>query len=317
RAVAWGYGHHMRTMVIPNVARRLSVVKVHEVDPVQIGPAQAFPFGCDTSAAPREPERYDVHLVAGFHHTHGPLAAHALRQGAAVVVEKPLVTTHQQLDDLLAALRGGSGRLFGGFQKRYVSFNKAALRDLRVSRGEPVSYHAIVHEVPLPPYHWYRWPNSGSGLLSHGCHWIDHFLFLNGFSPVTTCDVWEGRSEDIVAVMELENGATLSLTLTHQGSSRIGVQDHIELRANGVTVQMRNTSRYFAEDGRRVIRRLRANKTRPYTLMYRSIADRILAGQPGDDPTETERSARAVLMLEERLQAKRKHAGVLTSASSP
>ncbi|MSQ13185.1 MAG: Gfo/Idh/MocA family oxidoreductase [Dehalococcoidia bacterium] len=317
RAVTWGYGHQMKTMVIPNMGKHFYIARVHEVDPLQVGDVQRFPFSADTSPTPRPDERYDVHLVAGFHHTHGPLAVHALSQGAAVVVEKPLVTTSQQLDDVLKALADGRGRLFGGFHKRYLPFNAVALRDLGVTAGGPVSYHAIVHEVPIPPFNWYRWPNSGSGLLSHGCHWIDHFLFLNRFSPVKSSDVWEADNEDIFATMELENGATFSLTLTHQGSSRIGVQEHIELMAKGVTVRIQNSSRYVAEDNRRIIRRMRASKTAPYAAMYRAIAQRIIRGEPGDDVTATERSARAVLVLEERLQAKRREARRATASVIP
>ena len=50
-------------------------------------------------------ERFDVHLIAGFHHTHAPLACHALDAGAHAVVEKPLATTEAQLHDFWSAMQ--------------------------------------------------------------------------------------------------------------------------------------------------------------------------------------------------------------------
>src|SRR5262249_57472786 len=75
------------------------------------------------------------------------------------------------------AMGGYKGKVFCCFHKRYSAFNALARKDLQMQLGEPISYHCIVYEVPLPPMHWYRWPSSRSRLITNGCHWIDHFHF--------------------------------------------------------------------------------------------------------------------------------------------
>ena len=82
--------------------------------------------------------------------------------------------------------------------------------------------------LPLPKLHWYSWPNSGSRLLSNGCHWIDYFLFLNAFSPVTNYSLKVAKNGDSNVFVELENKAVFTMVLTDLGSSRLGVREHIK-----------------------------------------------------------------------------------------
>jgi predicted dehydrogenase len=296
RGVLFGYGNYAKTQALPNIAPFVRVERIHEIDPLQI-PIRGGGTGWNTAPGPVDDQEFDVWMLAGYHHTHAPLAIEALRRGAYAVVEKPIATTPGQLGELLEALVGRE-RLFSCYHKRYMPLNTLARRDLGVSPGDPVSYHCIVFEVPLPALHWYRWPNSGSRIVSNGCHWIDHFLFLNEWSPVASSDVSVARDGTINASVELQNGAFFSMTLTDVGSSRLGVQDLVELRARGTTVRMLNGGDYFSEDGRRVLRRARINKLSSYAMMYREIGRRIRAGLPGDSLLSVERSAGLVLALE-------------------
>jgi predicted dehydrogenase len=217
------------------------------------------------------------------------------------VVEKPLAVDNAQLSDLLDAMTLSNGALYCGFHKRYQMLNQHAYHDLGLRPGEPVSYHCIVYEVPLPLRHWYRWPNSKSRLVSNGCHWIDHFLFLNNYCEVSRADLFLAREGTINCSMELANGAYFTMVLTDQGSERIGVQDYIELRANGVTARMSNGATYEAESKNRILRRLTINKMDSYRRMYRSIGQKIAQGMPGDTIESVRVSTGAVLLLEQQL----------------
>jgi predicted dehydrogenase len=249
-----------------------------------------------------------VAFIAGYHHTHATLAKKTLDRGGIAVVEKPLATTVGQLASLLDSLRAHPGKFFAGFHKRYSSLNRLALRDLGAKRGGPISYHCIIHEVELPAWHWYRWPNSCSRLVSNGCHWIDHFLFLNDFAAPVHYDAQESAAGEVSAFVELENGAFFTMALTDRGSSRIGVEDYIELRYADVTVRITNGSTYVAEDSRKRLRHAKVNRTASYADMYRTISERVVAGAPGDTIESVERSTSLVLALEDRLQSKRPRA---------
>jgi len=303
QGVLFGYGNYAKVVLMPNVSPYIKISCIHEIDPLQIPIHEHGDVIWDTASDVRPTERYDAYFLAGFHHSHAPLAVKALRSGACAVVEKPLAVDDVQLSQLLSAMAQNSGGLFSCFHKRYQSLNQHAYSDLRLGPGHPVSYHCIVYEVPLPLRHWYRWPNSKSRLVSNGCHWIDHFLYLNDYCEVSTTDVFIARDGTINCSMELKNGALFTMVLTDQGSERIGVQDYIELRANGVTARMQNGAVYEAESRDRVLRKLKVNKMDSYRRMYRSIGQKIAQGAPGDTIESVRVSTGAVLLLEQQLNA--------------
>lgn len=303
QGVLFGYGNYAKVIVLPNIAPYVEISCIHEIDPMQIPLEEKAAVEWDTADTPRPEERYDAYFLAGFHHSHAPLAVKALKSGACAVVEKPLAVDDVQLSELLNVMAHSSGTFHACFHKRYQVFNQYAYSDLQLGTGAAVSYHCIVYEVPLPSRHWYRWSNSKSRLVSNGCHWIDHFLYLNNYCDVSKGDVFIARDGTINSSMELSNGALFTMVLTEHGSERIGVQDYIELRANGVTVRMRNGAEYEAESRDRVLRKSTMNKMESYRRMYRSIGKKIAQGLPGDTVESVRVSTEAVLRLEDQLNA--------------
>jgi predicted dehydrogenase len=302
RGVLFGYGHYAKTNILPNIHRHIEVAAIHEVDPTQTPEVSQRELRWDTAPVPRDDADYDVYLIAGYHNTHAPLAVAALERGAYAVSEKPIAVDEEQLDALLAAMEKSKGGYFGCFHKRYTQMNDYAITDLRQPVEAPIDYHCIVYEVPLPDLHWYRWPSSKSRLVSNGFHWIDHFLYLNGFEEVRSMELGQSPSGTINCAVTLENGAYFTMALTDKGSERIGLQEYVELRAGQVTVRMINNADYLAENRTRVLRKLRFNKMATYKLMYKTIAKRIAGGEEGDTAQSVRVSTRLILDLEDRLQ---------------
>ncbi len=304
-AVLFGYGNYAKTAILPGVRDHLDVTRIHEIDPVQIGRVSpGTEWTWDTSGEARPGVRHDVWLIAGYHHTHASLALAALGAGAVAVVEKPLATTTDDATRLVTALEADSGRrLFGCFQRRYSPFNQWARADLGVEVGQPVSSFAIVYEVPLPDRHWYRWPASRSRLTTNGCHWIDHFLYLNDFAAVRDRQVFASGDDDVVVAVELVNGAVFSMTLTSRGSPRTGLENHVELRVGARTVKIANDAHYVAQDSRRVTRRRRLNRLDAYARMYEAIAEAVVAGAPGDSARSVAATTSLTLALEHEYEA--------------
>ncbi len=301
RAILFGYGNYAKTTVLPHVSPFLRVDRVHEIDPTQMCFRASEVETWDSSPEAGPEDQADAFLIASYHHTHASLACQALRRGAVAVVEKPFATHRSQLRELVRTMQETEGRVFGCFQRRYHPFNEMALDDLGVERGEAVNYHCIVYEVPLPELHWYRWPNSRTRLVSNGCHWIDHFLFLNDYSDVASYDLSSAPDGTTNCSVALENGAYFTMVLTDHGSDRIGVQDHVELRANGVTAKLVNNTHYESENTQKILRRKTVNKIDAYRLMYRSIAQRIADGSPGDSLRSVQLGTSLMLDLEQRL----------------
>ncbi|HOX19439.1 MAG TPA: Gfo/Idh/MocA family oxidoreductase [Gemmatimonadales bacterium] len=300
-AVLFGAGNYAKTQILPVLRRRLNLAAIHEIDPDQIAGIRSLDVTTDTCPRPRPGETFDAWFIAGYHHTHAGLGVHALQSGAYAVIEKPLATTLKEFLALQQAVMQ-TPRMFACFHRRYSRMNDWARVDLGVALGDPVDMHCIVYEIPLPAHHWYNWPNSGSRIISNGCHWLDYFMFINGYPPVADFAVQALRGKDVLMSVRLANDARLVLSLTDNGSERLGVRDVIELRAATTTIRMTDASYYESENSVRVLRRRRINPMDSYRRMYDSICACIVAGQNGDSQLSL-RSTQLSLDLEDALGA--------------
>jgi predicted dehydrogenase len=301
RVVAFGMGQYAKVVAVPRVRRHLDLACWHEIDPTQIGRGRQGPWAVRTSGLPEPDERPDAFLLAGYHHTHAPIAVTALERGASVIVEKPIATTNEQLDALLAAMAEGPGRVFVGFHKRYNPLTAMAREDLQLGDGRAVSMRCIVYEIPLPRNHWYLWPESRGRVLGNGCHWIDYCLCLNDWARPTRIESRALRNGDVVVTMDLENGASLAMTITEHGSDRLGVREHIHLTAGRRTATIRDDHLYEAESSTGVLRRHRVPKMAAFEKMYEHFGGSIAMGVGGDSTVSVEVSGRAALEAAEGL----------------
>ena len=300
-AVLFGLGNYAKVQIIPIIKKNLNLRRIHDVDPDQFLHVRASSFALDVSPLPRKNDKYDAWFIAGYHHTHAGLAIDALNAGAYAVIEKPIATTWEQYNDLEKVIQTNStSRFFACFHKRYSELHGLALSDLSVNIGQPIDMHCIVYEIPLPRLHWYNWPNSGSRLISNGCHWLDYFMFVNDYVSVSDCGVWKARGSDIAVFVRLENAAYFVMSLTDTGSQRLGVRDTIELRSGGVTVCMIDGSIYESENRSKIFRKKKINPIHAYRRMYQLISEKIVAGSPGDS-LESLRSTKLTLRLEDEL----------------
>lgn len=281
-AALYGLGNYAKSQLIPNLDARVQICEIHEIDPTQLGNPADFKARVTTSNEFSPDSGCKVFFAAGYHHTHAGIAERAIESGGIAVVEKPVVTTPQQLERLLELDRRYPGQLFSCYHMRHNPLFAEARRDLDVAAGDPIHITSNVYEVPLPPHHWYNWPVSRSHLVSNGCHWLDHFLFMNDYAKPVKYKAEKAANGDSMAQVELANGACLFLHLTHLGSPRIGVQDHVVMRAGNRTVSVSNGSIYKFEDELCLRRSYTSNRMNAYRLMYRNISAAIVAGQPGD-----------------------------------
>jgi predicted dehydrogenase len=300
-AVLFGYGNYAKINIIPYTRPFVDLQAIHEIDPTQIFIENGIQKW-DSAPLPRKDEKYGVYFVASYNHTHVPIALHALRQGAYVVIEKPVVNDYEELEEMEKALRQAGRKLFIGFHKRYGLFNKLALKDLGVKYGDPISYHSIVYELIQPEFFWYNWPVSRSTFFANGCHQIDHFLHLNNFSKPTDFDIKLLQDGAVEVWIELENGATFTTTFSEKGTSRVGPRDIVELKVHGKNVRITDAIKYQSEDEHRIIRKKRIFKTNSYKTMYQTIGKTIAENGEGDSIDSVLISAKIMLDLEKKLE---------------
>lgn len=301
RGILFGYGNYAKINIIPYSRPYVEINSVHEIDPTQIFIEKRVERW-DAAPLPREGEKADVFYVASYNHTHNDITLHALKQGAYVVVEKPVVMDYDELALLESALKQSGRKLFIGFHKRYGTFNKLAMKDLGVKRGDPISYHSIVYELRQPEFFWYNWPVSRSTFLSNGCHQVDHFLHLNNWSKPIDSDIKLLQDGAVEVWIELENGATFTTTFSEKGSLRVGPRDIVELKVHGKNVRITDAIRYMSEDNHRIIRRKRIFKTDSYREMYQEIGKKIANNEEGDSLESVLMTSKIMLDLETKLE---------------
>lgn len=302
-AALFGYGHYARVHILPQIKKHLDLERIHEIDSTLI-PTDSFPeTDLDTSPYFRVGEDYKAAFIAGYHHHHARLSAEALSRDIYAVSEKPLAVSWDDLELLENALEETPTKFFSGFHKRYLPFNDYIFKDLEITKGEPLNFHAFVYEVPVPENHWYSWKISGPRFLQDGCHWVDYFLYLNDFSKPENIEVNSLEEETTAVTIKLSNGAVGTITLTTKGSSRIGVQDYIELRTEDATARMKNSTHYEAETHSSKLREEKISKGTTYNKMYTQIAESIANGEPGDDKDNILTSAETVLTIADELES--------------
>ncbi|CAL2105883.1 Oxidoreductase family protein [Tenacibaculum sp. 190524A02b] len=301
-AVLFGYGNYAKTILIPNISKYLTIHRVHEIDPVQL-------YNCSIIEKSTSPimdfsYKFDVWLIAGFHHTHVNLAIECLKSNSIPVIEKPLSTNREQFDQFKKGISiYNKIPFYICFQKRYMNFNSYVYEDFKITKGAPINYKAIVFEIPLDEGHWYNWPNSGSRIISNGCHWIDHFMYLNDYSKYISHEAIRVDKETINCIISLENGASAIITITDSGSKRLGVREYIELTVDGARAVIIDSSFYKSENNNKVIRTKRENKLEALKTMYSSIAKDIKEEGKGDS-LKSLISSELSIALNEKLEKK-------------
>lgn len=282
-AILFGFGQYAKTIVIPNLSN-ISVKQINEVDPLQLPLKLKSKYSYSTAESFNNIDiDAQIVIIAGFHHTHAELLEKALIRGMFAIVEKPLCVDINQFYRIKDIIVSNPKKVFLCFHKRYHVFNEYIFKDMGIQNNTPINYHCIIYEIPLPNNHWYNWPNSHSRIISNGCHWIDHFIFLNNFADIKTYDLNLSQSIKTINVfIELSTGATFTMVLTEEGSSRLGVREIIELRANSKTVTIAD-DKYKSEDNLNIIREKRINPLQVYSRMYKEIYRKIESNVDGEN----------------------------------
>ena len=197
-------------------------------------------------------ERLDLVSVCTPNHLHARAAIDALEAGAHVLVEKPMATTLDDADAMIAAARAAGRVLMVDQNERFMPVHTTARRILESGAlGRVLTFRAFYgHDGPenwTPTAEWFfTQAQSTSGALGDlGVHKADILRFLLG-SEVTEVAAFTGTlqkqaevNDNAVLLLRFENGVfgtlAASWTYTYEqesgavfycegGTMRIGVE---------------------------------------------------------------------------------------------
>lgn len=120
--------------------------------------------------------------IAASNSAHVPLAVAAMKAGKAVMTEKPVGLTTEELEELLAVQKETGAFLQVGLELRYSRLYLKAKEAIDSGRiGTPVSYHYTYSCSPYEASNWrVKRENSGSMYHEKLCHYIDLVRWWNG-----------------------------------------------------------------------------------------------------------------------------------------
>jgi predicted dehydrogenase len=200
-------------------------------------------------------EDVDAVVVATRHDSHAALATQALAAGKTVFCEKPLATTTDELESVIAATQRGEARLLVGFNRRFSPL-AVSLREA-LPTGVPRALAYRVNAGAPVPGHWTGDPLVGGGrLIGEVCHFLDFACYLAEQRPVsvaaTDLGTTRGDRDDSVVVEALFRcGSVAAIQYLANGDPTVP-KERIEVFCGGLVATIDDFRKLeLVQDGRR------------------------------------------------------------------
>lgn len=182
-------------------------------------------------------EQIEAIVIATRHNTHAKFTMEALRAGKAVFVEKPLVITPRQLEEVAAAVEESNRGLMVGFNRRF-SVHARHARDFFASREGLLTMNYRVNAGPVEPDSWLLDAEVGGGrVIGEMCHFVDLLIYFAGCHPQRIRATKTGESSDpsVQVLLSFPDGSLGTITYATGGDETTG-KERVELYGGGATV---------------------------------------------------------------------------------
>lgn len=240
----------------PGLFQQLGVVSSDAVRGGNYARSQGVPhFGSDVAAMAAR-EDIDLLVAATRHDQHARAVLAALEAGKHIFVEKPLVTTWEDLarvDGAWRKSRGGENppQVMVGFNRRFSPAVQALARELS-GRAGPVQVLYRLSGGFIPPAHWVQSVEGAGRNIGEACHMYDVFRALAG-APVRSIQavsVEPGgqrlRNDNFSACLSYADGSQATLVYTSLGPKQGLPKERVEVFCGGEA--------YILDDFRRLSR---------------------------------------------------------------
>jgi len=223
-----GAGTYARATLLPALAtlpgiRRTSLVTAKGLSAWDAGRR----FGFATASTDLETALGDdtsLVVVATRHGSHAALVRECLARDMAVLCEKPLCVSEDELDALVAAYAAApTPFVVVGYNRRFAPL-VVRLRERLAEVGRPLVLSYRVNAGAVPRQSWLHDDGEGSGrLVGEACHFVDLLSHLAG-APVRRVHAVRpgtpGESNDpetFTALLELADGSVATLVYSADG----------------------------------------------------------------------------------------------------
>lgn len=254
----FAHEHARSIAALPKLARLVAVVDPARERAQTFCAAHGIPSAYAETSEMLRQEQPDVVAICSPPYTHAPLTIEALRAGAHVVCEKPLVLSLAELDQI-ASVEEETGRTCTGIMQWRYGAGAQHVRRLIESGEFGAPLLALCNTLWYRPYIYYevapwraQWDKAGGGVaMTMGIHAMDMVLWLMGewteVSAMTEAKDRRYLEVDTLALahVRFENGALASFvnsTLSPRQESYVRIDTQL------TTVELTHLYRYENTD---------------------------------------------------------------------
>lgn len=188
-----GAGNYAALHLIPHLRKENNVNLLGLVTATGLNAqqkAQKFGFSyCTTDiTSVIDDNNIDAVFIATRHSTHASYTVKALNKGKHVFVEKPMVISEEELDNVVSAYNQANEKknvaLMVGLNRRFAPMVKEIKAQFSVAEPKQMMYR--VNSGHIPTTSWLHAPEEGGGMfIGEMCHFIDLMCYISGEKPVS------------------------------------------------------------------------------------------------------------------------------------
>lgn len=170
----------------------------------------------------------DAVVIGTRHHLHARMIIESLKAGKHVLVEKPMVLTESELEELNLFIENYSGKslpvLLTGYNRRFSPY---ALRiaELLKDKSGPFMINYRMNAGYIPFEHWVHGKEGGGRNLGEACHIYDLFTYFTNakFTKISAESIspksrYYQKNDNFIATINFEDGSLASLTYSALGA---------------------------------------------------------------------------------------------------
>ncbi|MCF0127068.1 MAG: Gfo/Idh/MocA family oxidoreductase [Pseudobutyrivibrio sp.] len=234
RVALCGVGGFAKGMHIPNLKRLSDKYEIYAVQSRTGANAQAVAIANNAKYSTTDYQQIladpdvDMVMICTRHNLHAQMVVDAMKAGKAVFVEKPMATTNEEMQQVVATAKETGVPFMVGFNRRFSKYAvevKKAIKD----RKNPMIINYTMNAGYIPLDHWTQTEEGAGRIIGEGCHIFDLFNFftdskaesvsVNKISPKTD---HVSSSDNCVVTIKYEDGSLCTLTYTGQGHKDYG-----------------------------------------------------------------------------------------------
>lgn len=182
-------------------------------------------------------------IIASNHNSHADYAIQSLKHNKDIFIEKPHVTSFEQLNKLTSSIRKSNSRVFIGFNRPYSKAGKLIKEYLNKQVGS-LMINWSIQGHKLNDNHWYYNPGEGGRAMGNLSHWSDMIYYLVDKNNINSCEIIpashkNSKSDFIVSILFSDKSSAV-ISFSAKGSNLDGVSESLSIQKGDLICNMEN-----------------------------------------------------------------------------